>query len=118
MRLAREAAGGGPFVAGAVGPLGVRIEPLGPTSFAEARAAFREQIEALVEAGVDLLILETFANLDELREAVLAARDAAGGELVPWWPRSPSTITATCPAAPIPRPSPARSTPCRWTPSA
>ncbi len=78
VRLAREAAGGGPFVAGAVGPLGVRIEPLGPTSFAEARAAFREQIESLVEAGVDLLILETFGNLDELREAVLAARDAAG----------------------------------------
>ena len=68
-------------MAGAVGPLGVRIEPLGPTSFAEARAAFREQIEALVEAGVDLLILETFGNLDELREAVLAAREAAGDGL-------------------------------------
>jgi len=81
VRLAREAAGGGPFVAGAVGPLGVRIEPLGPTSFAEARAAFREQIESLVEAGVDLLILETFGNLDELREAVLAARDVAGSGL-------------------------------------
>src|SRR5947209_4710526 len=48
-RLAREAAKDGPFVAGAVGPLGVRIEPLGPTSFAEARAAFREQIDALLE---------------------------------------------------------------------
>ena len=71
VRLAREAAKDGPFVAGAVGPLGVRIEPLGPTSFAEARAAFREQIDALLEAGVDLLILETFGNLDELREAVL-----------------------------------------------
>ena len=51
VRLAREAAAGGPFVAGAVGPLGLRIEPLGPTSFAEARAAFREQIEALVKAA-------------------------------------------------------------------
>ena len=81
VRLAREAAKDTAFVAGAVGPLGVRIEPLGPTSFAEAREAFREQIEALVEAGVDLLILETFANLDELREAVLAAREAAGSEL-------------------------------------
>jgi methionine synthase / methylenetetrahydrofolate reductase(NADPH) len=81
VRLAREAAQGGAFVAGAVGPLGVRIEPLGPTSFAEARAAFREQMEALVEAGVDLLILETFGNLDELREAVMAARDTAGDEL-------------------------------------
>src|SRR3954447_21572199 len=81
VRLAREAAKDGPFVAGAVGPLGVRIEPLGPTSFAEARAAFREQIEALVEAGVDLLIMETFGNLDELREAVLAGYDASGGDL-------------------------------------
>src|SRR5271157_3437426 len=81
VRLAREAARDAAFVAGAVGPLGVRIEPLGPTSFAEARAAFREQIEALAEAGIDLLILETFANLDELREAVMAAREAAGDEL-------------------------------------
>ena len=81
VRLAREAAKETAFVAGAVGPLGVRIEPLGPTSFAEAREAFREQIEALVEAEVDLLILETFANLDELREAVQAAREVAGNEL-------------------------------------
>jgi len=82
VRLAREAAKETAFVAGAVGPLGVHIEPLGPTSFAEARAAFREQIEALLEAGVDLLVLETFGNLDELREAVAAAR-AAGGDDVP-----------------------------------
>jgi methionine synthase / methylenetetrahydrofolate reductase(NADPH) len=81
VRLARETASGGVFVAGAVGPLGVRIEPLGPTSFAEARAAFREQIDALLEAGIDLLILETFGNLDELREAVMAAREAGGGEI-------------------------------------
>src|SRR5581483_3004663 len=81
VRLAREAAGDGIYVAGSVGPLGVRIEPLGPTSFAEARAAFREQIDALLEAGIDLLILETFGNLDELREAVTAAREAAGDEL-------------------------------------
>ncbi|HTS24478.1 MAG TPA: bifunctional homocysteine S-methyltransferase/methylenetetrahydrofolate reductase [Bryobacteraceae bacterium] len=81
VRLAREAAKDGPFVAGAVGPLGIRIEPLGPTSFAEARAAFREQIDALLEGGVDLLILETFGNLDELREAVAAAREAAGDDM-------------------------------------
>ena len=82
VRLAREAARESAFVAGAVGPLGVRIEPLGPTSFAEARAIFREQIEALLEAGVDLLVLETFSNLDELREAIFAAREAAGNEIV------------------------------------
>jgi homocysteine S-methyltransferase len=78
VRLAREAARDTAFVAGAVGPLGMRIEPLGPTSFAEARAIFREQVDALAEAGVDLLIFETFGNLDELREAVMAARDSVG----------------------------------------
>ncbi len=82
VRLAREAAQEAAFVAGSVGPLGVRIEPLGPTSFAEARAAFARQVQALVEAGVDLLILETFADLNELREAVAAAREVAGPELV------------------------------------
>ena len=55
-----------------VGPLGVRIEPLGKTSFEEARTAFREQVAALVEGGVDLLMLETFGYLEELHQAVLA----------------------------------------------
>jgi methionine synthase / methylenetetrahydrofolate reductase(NADPH) len=81
VRIAREAAKDGAFVAGAVGPLGVRIEPLGSMSFDEARAAFREQIDALLDAGVDLLLFETFANLDELHQAILAARDAAGSEI-------------------------------------
>ncbi|MFB3776707.1 MAG: bifunctional homocysteine S-methyltransferase/methylenetetrahydrofolate reductase [Bryobacteraceae bacterium] len=78
VRLAREAAGSAAFVAGSVGPLGIRIEPLGRTSFHETRAMFREQVEALLEAGIDLLILETFSSLSELREAVFAAREAAG----------------------------------------
>lgn len=82
VRLAREAAGDNAYVAGALGPLGVRIEPLGPTSFGEARGFFREQAEALVEAGVDLLVLETFGDLHELREAIFAARKAAGDETV------------------------------------
>ena len=82
VRLAREAAGDSAFVAGAMGPLGIRIEPLGPTSFAEARTIFREQADALVKAGVDLLILETFTNLNEIREAIYAAREAAGDEMV------------------------------------
>jgi methionine synthase I (cobalamin-dependent)/5,10-methylenetetrahydrofolate reductase len=75
-RLAREAAKSfDAWVAGSVGPLGIRIEPLGKTSFDEARAAFREQIAALVEGGVDLLILETFGYLEELHQAILAARE-------------------------------------------
>jgi homocysteine S-methyltransferase len=81
VRLAREASKDSAYVAGAVGPLGVRIEPLGPMSFAEAREIFAEQIAALVESGIDLLILETFGNLDELREAVTAARQVAGNDL-------------------------------------
>ena len=76
VRLAREAAKSfDVWVAGSVGPLGVRIEPLGKTSFEEARAAFREQITALVEGGVDLLMLETFGYVEELHQAILAARD-------------------------------------------
>src|ERR1017187_1335843 len=51
VRLAREAARENAFVAGAIGPLGAHIEPLGPTSFAEARAIFREQVDVLVDAG-------------------------------------------------------------------
>ncbi|MGA9509356.1 MAG: bifunctional homocysteine S-methyltransferase/methylenetetrahydrofolate reductase [Candidatus Sulfotelmatobacter sp.] len=75
-RLAREAAKSfDVWVAGSVGPLGTRIEPLGKTSFEEARQAFREQIEALAEGGVDLLMLETFGYLEELHQAILAAKD-------------------------------------------
>src|SRR5215469_6480051 len=62
------------WVAGSVGPLGVRIEPLGKTSFSEARDAFREQIAALLEGAVDVLILETFGYLEELHQAFLAVR--------------------------------------------
>ena len=75
-QVAREAAKSfDVWVAASIGPLGVRIEPLGKTSFEEARAAFREQVEALVEGGVDLLMLETFGYLEELHQAVLACRD-------------------------------------------
>ena len=75
--LAREAAAQGRdvLVAGAVGPLGVRIEPYGPTSRDEARAYFREQMEGLKAGGADCFILETFGDLDELGQAIAAARD-------------------------------------------
>ncbi len=63
------------WVAGSVGPLGIRIEPLGKTSFQEARDAFRQQIAALLEGGVDLIILETFGYVEELHQALLAARE-------------------------------------------
>jgi homocysteine S-methyltransferase len=74
--LAKEAAKSfDAWVAGSVGPLGIRIEPLGKTSFDEARSAFREQIAALLEGGVDVLILETFGYLEELHQAYKAARE-------------------------------------------
>src|SRR5947199_6541368 len=78
VRLAREAAKSfDVWVAGSVGPLGTRIEPLGKTSYQEARDAFREQIQALVESGVDLLILETFGYLEEIHQALQAAKDVS-----------------------------------------
>src|SRR5579863_558843 len=73
----KEKQAGEAFVAGSVGPLGVRLEPLGPTSLEEARSAFLEQIRALVAAGVDMLIIETMPALNEAREALEAAREAA-----------------------------------------
>src|SRR6185503_14492567 len=63
------------LVAGAVGPLGVRLEPYGPTSTEDARAAFREQMEALAAGGADLFLLETFSDLHEIKEAIRAARE-------------------------------------------
>src|SRR5207302_280707 len=75
-RLAKEAAKSfDGWVAGSIGPLGIRIEPLGKTSFQEARDAFREQIAALLEGGVDVLMLETFGYVEELHQAILAARE-------------------------------------------
>lgn len=73
-QIAREAAGNRVFVAGAVGPLGVRIEPLGPTSFDEAKDIFKAQAEALLEGGVDLFVLETFSDLSELHQAIKAVQ--------------------------------------------
>jgi len=75
--LARRVAGDRAAVLGAVGPLGVRLEPFGPTSRAEARDAFRRQISGLVAGGVDGFILETFADTDEIHEALLAAREVS-----------------------------------------
>ena len=75
-REARDAAPGGPraYVAGAIGPLGIRIEPWGKTGVDEAEAIFREQAEALAEGGVDLFVLETFRDLNEIGAAIAAVR--------------------------------------------
>jgi homocysteine S-methyltransferase len=72
--IAREAADGRASVVGAIGPLGVRLEPFGETGREEAFAFFREQAEGLLAGGVDGFILETFADLDEIQEALRAVR--------------------------------------------
>ena len=73
-RIARRAAREQAYVAGAIGPLGVRIEPWGKMGTDEAEAYFREQAEALVAGGVDLFILETFRDLNEMGAAIAAVR--------------------------------------------
>src|SRR5580765_1100841 len=73
-RIARQAAENNVFVAGAIGPLGIRVEPWGKTSIDEARNIFREQAQALDEGGVDVFILETFSDLNEINAAILAVR--------------------------------------------
>jgi homocysteine S-methyltransferase len=73
-RIARHAARDQAWVAGAIGPLGVRIEPWGRTGVDEAEAFFREQAAALLEGGVDLFVLETFRDLKEIGAAIAAVR--------------------------------------------
>ena len=74
VRLARAAAGDTVYVAGAIGPLGIRIEPWGKTGVDEAREHFREQATALLAGGVDLFVLETFRDVNELGAAIDAVR--------------------------------------------
>src|SRR5436853_755799 len=79
-QLAREALrkkGEMPIVAGSIGPVGVRIEPLGKTSLQEAHDSFLEQARALAEGVVEVFVLETFGYLEEIHQAILACRDAA-----------------------------------------
>ncbi|HJT67707.1 MAG TPA: bifunctional homocysteine S-methyltransferase/methylenetetrahydrofolate reductase [Pyrinomonadaceae bacterium] len=74
-RIAREAAGDRVYVAGAIGPLGLRIEPYGPTSFSEAKDMFKAQAAGLLEGGVDLFCLETFSDVSEIHQAIEAVRE-------------------------------------------
>src|SRR6266446_441950 len=76
-RIARAAAGDRAYVAGAIGPLGLRIEPYGPTSFDEAKDMFKVQAEALLEGGVDLFVLETFSDVSAMRQAIRAVREVS-----------------------------------------
>lgn len=75
--IARRAVGEDVAVVGSVGPLGIRIEPFGPTSTSEAKDLFREQVEGLLEGGVDAFMLETFSFLEEIRQALAAVREVS-----------------------------------------
>src|SRR5207244_13631583 len=77
VEIARKAAGDSVYVAGAIGPLGIRIEPYGPTALDEAREFFREQAAALRDGGVDLIIIETMSNIADLERGSLATRAIA-----------------------------------------
>src|SRR5438067_2496266 len=81
-REAREISGQSVFIAGAVGPSGRPLQAPDEQRLSELRAIFREQIDALLVGGADLLILETFSSLAELRQAVLAAQDVGGLPIV------------------------------------
>lgn len=82
VELARCAAGDTAYVAGSVGPIGKSLEPFGSVSFETAREAFREQIAILADAGIDLLVLETFSQLDEIRVALESAREVTNLPIV------------------------------------
>ncbi len=75
VEIAKRAAEDNAYVAGAVGPSGMLLEPIGKIKKQEARDAFKEQIEILVNAGVDLIMLETFVSVQELDEALAAAKE-------------------------------------------
>jgi homocysteine S-methyltransferase len=77
VELARRAANGNAAVAGAMGPLGIRIEPFGPTSREEAQELYQRQVGGLLEGGVDGFILETFSDLNELEQAFRAVRSSS-----------------------------------------
>jgi len=80
--IAREAAGDQVVVAGAIGPLGIRIEPYGPTSIDEARAYFRQSAQGLADGGVDVFLLETFSDVAEIHEAIRAVREVSSLPIV------------------------------------
>ncbi|MDB5097907.1 MAG: Methionine synthase (cobalamin-dependent), methyltransferase [Cyanobacteria bacterium RYN_339] len=81
-RLAREVAGEHAWVAGAIGPLGIRLEPYGPTSFQEAEEAYKEAAEALLAGGVDMFVLETFSDLAEILTAMRAIKSVSQAPII------------------------------------
>jgi homocysteine S-methyltransferase len=81
-KIARHAARDRAYVAGAIGPLGIRVEPWGKTGVDEAEEIFREQARALVDGGVDLFVLETFRDVNEIGAAIRAVRSVCALPIV------------------------------------
>src|SRR5829696_835440 len=81
-KIARHAARDQVYVAGAIGPLGIRVEPWGKTGVNEAEQYFREQAQALVDGGVDLFVLETFRDVNEIGAAIRAVRSVCALPIV------------------------------------
>jgi len=75
VKAAKEAAQGRAKIAGSMGPTGRFVEPLGDLDFETAYSSFREQAQALAQAGADYLIIETCIDIQEMRAALLAAKD-------------------------------------------
>jgi homocysteine S-methyltransferase len=98
VEIARRAAGDNVYVAGAMGPLGIRIEPYGPMGVEEARDVFREQAKALVDqnngGGVDLFVLETMSNIAEIEQGISAIRDVCSLPIVAQMTIGPDGRTA------------------------
>jgi len=93
VRLAREASGGRAFVAGSIGPVGAQLTPVGKVSPGEAFQAFRDQATILCDEGVDLFVLETFAQTAELWQAVRAVRGMTDKPIVALLTFPPSNNT-------------------------
>jgi homocysteine S-methyltransferase len=82
VRLAKGAAGDKAFVAGSIGPIGAQLAPIGKISPGEAFKTFKAQAAVMLEEGVDLFVLETFAHLPELWQAVRAVRSLTDKAIV------------------------------------
>jgi len=99
-QLAKEVAfGQGKLVAGSIGPSGKFLEPFGELSFDQAYDLFREQAQALIMGGVDLLIIETMVDLQEMRAALLAAKDVSPVPIIAQmsFTQNSRTVTGTDP---------------------
>ena len=101
VKIAREAAAGRALVGASIGPTGRFLQPVGDLEFSEAFDVFRQQANALIEAGADLFLLETFSDIKELRAAIIAVRSICQIPIVAMMTFEPvgKTLLGTSPEA-------------------